>query len=387
VGASSLIVIAAAAFLLPLVSGRLRVPAVVLEIIFGALIGPSVLDVVESSPLLDQMALLGFFLLMFLSGFEIDVGLLRRQGSAQLLTGAIVFALTLLLAYAASSWLGHGPFLMFVLGTTSLGLVVPTLRSTRRSTTSLGQTILISAILADMLTLVGVTLFAVREEHGVGWELAGVPAFFLIVGVVLFVMRRIAWWYPERVERLFRADDPDELGIRSSLALMLVFVGLAQVLRIEPILGAFLAGSIFAIVFRHRGALEQQLRGFAYGFFIPVFFINVGINFDLDLLVDQRDTGGVLALLAAAILVKMLPALVFLVRGFSLRDVLAAGSLLSARLSLIIAVAELGVRLELITPQLESEIILLAAVSAVIAPSVFRWLAPPLAAREAREPG
>ena len=386
-GASSLILIAAAAFFLPLVSGRLRVPAVVLELIFGAIIGASVLDVVESSALLDQMAQLGFFLLMFLSGFEIDIGLVRRQGRSQLLTGVFVFGLTLLLAYAASRLLGHGPFLMFVLGTTSLGLVVPTLRSSGRTTTPLGQTILISAILADMLTLVGVTIFAVREEHGVGWELAGVPAFFLVVGVVLFAMRRIAWWYPERVERLFRADDPDELGIRSSLALMLVFVGLAQVLRIEPILGAFLAGSLFAIVFRHRGGLEQQLRGFAYGFFIPVFFINVGINFDLELLVDQRNLGGAVALLAAAILVKIIPALVFVTRGFSLREVLAAGSLLSARLSLIIAVAELGVRLQLVTPALESEIILLAAVSAVVAPSVFRLLAPPVTAPGPSRPG
>jgi len=85
------------------------------------------------------------------------------------------------------------------------------------------------------------------------------------------------------------------------------------------------------------------------------------------------------------VLVKSLPSLVLLVRRHSLRETLAAGALLSARLSLIIAVAELGVRLGAIDRTTEASIIVLAAVTATIAPVAFRILAPPLAPGGSRD--
>jgi len=382
--AATLILIATAAFLLPLFAGRLRVPAVVLEILFGILIGP-MLGVVEASEFLDQLAELGFFLLMFLSGFEIDLGTFERQGLRQIATGLIVFGLTLLTAFIAMRILDEGILVMFVLATTSVGVVVPTLRATRRTATPLGQNVLLSALLADFLTLVGVTVVAVVETQGAGARLLTIPAFFLTVAIALLALRRAAWWYPERFARLFASDDPEELGIRAALALMLVFVGLSIVFKIEPILGAFLAGTVFALVFRHRGGLERQLSGFSYGFLIPIFFINVGINFDLDALQEPGALGKVGALLGLAIAVKMLPSLFFLFRRLSLRDTIAAGTLLSTRLSLMVAVAELGVQIGLIDRQLEAAIIILAIVTTTVAPTIFRVLAPPLAVPEPAE--
>jgi Kef-type K+ transport system membrane component KefB len=131
--------------------------------------------------------------------------------------------------------------------------------------------------------------------------------------------------------------------------------------------------------------LAQQLNGFSYGFLIPIFFINVGIRFDLDALREPGALTGLAALFGAAVLVKMIPALAYLLRRMSLRESLAAGTLLSARLSLIIAVAELGVRLDVIDRTLEASIIVLAAVTATLAPIVFRLLAPPLPPAEAAE--
>ncbi len=375
--AATLILIASAAFVLPLVGRRLRIPAVVLEIIFGVIIGPTT-GWVEGTELLNQLGELGFFLLMFLSGFEIDLRTFERSGIGLIATGLVVFGFTLVGSYLVATSLGYGFFMTFVLATTSVGVVVPTLRSTRRISTPLGQAILVSALLADFLTLLGVTIFALIEEHGAGVQLLAVPGFFLAISVALLALRRAAWWFPERFNRLFDQDDPEELGIRASLALMLVFVGLSTVLGIEPILGAFLAGTIFALVFRHRGALEQKLSGFAYGFLIPIFFINVGIQFDLRALGEPGALTGASTLIGLALLVKLVPSLALLARRLSFKDVIAAGTLLSARLSLIIAVAELGVQLEVIDRALQASIILLAAVTSTFTPAIFRLIAPPL---------
>ena len=189
--ALSIIVVAMAAFLLPLVAGRFGIPAVVLEILFGIAVGPSLLGAIHESEVMEYLAELGFLLLMFLSGFEIDFAKLERHGPRQVLTGLTVFLLTLGLAYLSADLLGHGPFVTLVLATTSVGLVVPTLRNTRRASTSLGQAILIAALLADLLTLIGATLYALVIEHGVGWNLLNFPVLFLGMFVLLLVLKRL----------------------------------------------------------------------------------------------------------------------------------------------------------------------------------------------------
>lgn len=368
---------AAAAFLLPLLSNRLRTPAVVLELLFGILIGP-ITGWVSGSELVDLLAELGLFLLMFLAGFEIDFRALERQGGRRLAMLLVVFLLTLAVAEWFTTHLGYDAFMTLVLATTSVGLVVPTLRSTRRTFTRLGQYILVSAIFADFLTLVLVAMLALVERHGFGLELLKMPLLFIAITFVLRALRLAVWWYPHRFTRLFSADDPEELGIRASLALMLAFVGLSIALDVEPILGAFLAGSVFALVFRDPGHLQEQLSGFSYGFLIPIFFINVGMRFELTLLEDREVLARAGLVILIAFAVKMLPSFLFMLRGLSLRECLAAGVLLSARLSLIIAVATVGVELGLLSIEDRAIAILLAAVSATFAPTAFRALAPPL---------
>ncbi len=377
--ATSIILIAVAAFLLPLVAGRLRLSAVTLEILFGILVGPFALSLVEQSELLDFLAEFGFLLLMFLSGFEIDFGNIERQGPRPLMLGGLIFAITLGLSCWLAHALGYGGFVTFLLATTSVGLVVPTLRNTRRSATRLGQSILISALLADFMTLIGVTVFALIHDHGFGWRVMNIPALFVITAIMLGILKRTVWWHPEWFERLFSSNDPSELGIRASLALMFVIVGLSYALEVEPILGAFLAGTVFALVFRHRGSLEQQLSGFSYGFLIPIFFINVGLGFDLAVLMKPDILLLALELIAAGLIVKLLPALLLLLRRLPLREVIAAGVLISANLGLVIAFVTLGVRLDLMGHEMSSGLILMALVTSTFAPTFFRLLAPPLA--------
>jgi Kef-type K+ transport system membrane component KefB len=165
---------------------------------------------------------------------------------------------------------------------------------------------------------------------------------------------------------------------------MFVFVGLSHLLGVEAILGAFFAGAVFAMVFRHRGQLEQKLKGFSYGFLIPIFFIYVGVRFDVQALMRPGVLLGALALIGVAVGLKILAAAVLVLQRFSVREVLAAGTLLSARLSLVIAVAALGARLNLVDSQLESQVILLAIVTATVSPTLFRALAPRLASAAAQ---
>jgi Kef-type K+ transport system membrane component KefB len=377
----SLILIATAAFAIPLLAGRIKVPAIVLEILFGVLVGP-VLGVIENGEeLLGFLAEFGLFLLMFLAGFEIDFGRIERRGMGQIVSGLAMFGLFFGSAFLAVPVLDVADldqrlFLSFLLAAAALGLVVPALRGTNRSDSRLGQIILISAVVAEVLSLIGIVVVGVLVESGPGLELLAIPALIAVMALVLLILRRAAWWFPERFERLFEAHDPQELGTRASIALLFVFVGLSALLGVEAILGAFLAGALFTFVFRDRGVLEEQLSSFGYGFFIPVFFINVGIEFPLEELGSTEVLGNALALIGVAFLIKVVPSLVLIPFGFRVREALGAGVLLAGQLSVIIALADLGLSLGLLSAGLRAGAIMLVAVSAVISPIVFRWLVP-----------
>jgi Kef-type K+ transport system membrane component KefB len=386
-GATVFILIGVGAFLIPIVARRVALPAVVLEILFGLLLGPSLFGLIEvgtpDAAFVEALAELGLLLLMFLAGFEVDFERLERQGAGPLLTGLAVFGLILVAA-----WFGFGLldpenfeqrlFLTLLTSAASLGIVIPALRATGRSGTRLGQLTIVTSVLAEFLSALAIVVFGVFLEFGFGVRLLGIPGLFLVLALGLLAIRRAAWWYPERFERLFASQDPDELGIRASLSLLFVFVGVSLAFRVEPILGAFLAGGVFTYVFRNTGELEERLSGFAYGFFIPIFFINVGIGFPLEALSDTSVLAKALALILIAILIKLGPSLLLVARGLSLREALASGVLLAGQLSVIIALAEFGVDLGVIDEGLEAGLILLVGVTAIFSPIVFRILAPPI---------
>ena len=390
-GAAPWIIIGLGAFLIPLIARRIRLPAVVLEILYGLLIGPAVLGLISTASadvtFIFILAELGLFLLMFLAGFEIDFHRMEREGSGPIVTGLGIYALIL-----AAAWIGFGfldlttdeqVFLTLLVSAAALGIVVPGLRSTNRTNTRQGQLTLVTGALAELLSATAIVVFGVWVQHGFGLELLAIPAFVAVVGVLLVTMRRLAWWHPERAERLFASPDPDELGIRASLALLFILVGISIALGIEPILGAFFAGALFAYVFRHTGDLETRLQGLAWGFFIPIFFINVGIQFPLEELTDPSVLGAAVALIVIAILAKVVPSTAFVLRGLSLRDSLGSGVLLAGQLSVIIALAGFGVQIGVIDEGLAAGAVLLVGVTAILSPIVFRLLSPPLEAEVA----
>ena len=384
--AVTFVVIGFAAFLLPLFARMIRVPAVVLEILFGLVIGPQVLGLIGSETASEGFVLvlaeIGLFLLMFLAGFEINFSSLEREGR-----GPILFGLGFYVVVVALSWLGLGfvelsstserLYLTLLVSASSVGIIVPALRSTRRTRTVQGQMAIVIGILAEFLAATGIIVFTVWFNTGWGIQLLAVPLFAIVLLVSLWVMRTLAWWYPERAERLFQGQDPDELGIRFSLALLFVFVGLSLSLGMDPILGAFMAGAIFAFVFRNPGDLEERLSGFAYGFLIPIFFISVGIRFPLDALADSSVLVAAITIIGVAIAAKLLPAPLLMLRRLPLRDAMGVGVLLAGQLSVIIALAEVGVQAEIISDGVAAGAVLIVGVTALLSPVVFKILSPP----------
>ena len=374
--ALSLVIISLGAFLLPLIAQRISIPSIVLEIAYGILVGP-VLGIVKISEFISGLAIFGFMLLMFLSGFEIELDTFREKGLKTLSIPLAIYVATVATSFYLIITLDYPIFLALVLCTTSVDIVITVLRSDDTIKTNYGQSLFMSALIADIFTLIGVTVFA-SLQHSEGFSISNlnVILYFLIVILILRIIRRVAWWNPQIFSRMFDGNDPEEMGIRSSIALMLTLVGIAVLFDIEYILGAFLAGTLFAFTFPNRGSLENSLKGFSYGFLIPIFFINIGLNYDIEVFKNTEFYVQVLSLLGIALIVKIVPSLFLIFTKIKLRQLVAGGFLLAARFSLIIAMAEIGVELELISKALEQQIILLAVLTATISPIFYRIFSP-----------
>jgi Kef-type K+ transport system membrane component KefB len=236
----------------------------------------------------------------------------------------------------------------------------------------LGQTTLVAATLADFLTLLAITFFLLWHEQGFGWAFLRPLPLFVGFAIILKLIQFLAWWYPEKVGRLLSDRDSQELGVRFSLALLFLFVALSEFAHLEPVLGAFLGGALLSIVFREKSQLELKLSGFGYGFLVPIFFIHVGMQFNVAniLSVDQILFTG--KLLGYAVVVKVLPCLLFVLGGLTLAKALNTGLLMTSRLSLIIVAATIGLESGFITESFKDAIILLAVITCLMGPSLFK---------------
>ncbi len=369
-----LLVTVAVAFL-PGVSRWLRVPSAVAEILFGVLLGKSGLALEMGGEWLPFLAHLGFLLLMFQSGMEINFTMLGRQLKREGPFQLTFFGATVAIALVSAFMLNQGMFTALILTTTSLGLVMPVLKEQGLGKTDFGQSMLMSATLADFLTLLGITFVILYHNHGFSWQMIQPLPLFLGFAALLWLLRLWAWWNPEKAEKIVKPDggsDPQEQSVRYALALLFVFVGLSLLVGLEPVLGAFMGGAIISFVFREKERLESKISALGFGFLVPLFFIHVGMQFDVTnvLTVDRLVfTGGLVIL---AFMVKCLPGLLYPLWGKPLKRGMTAGLLLSSRLSLVVAAASVGLAEGLITEEFKDSVVLLALITCLAGPTLFK---------------
>ena len=261
------------------------------------------------------------------------------------------------------------------MSTTSLGVVMPVLKEQERTRGRFGQSILIAALIADFTTMLLITIVVATVSHGLTFEILLISVLF----VVVFLLYRLG--IMDRVQAVRRRLDDlshatARIKIRGAFTIMLLFVVLAETLGAEIILGAFIAGAMFSLISTSEDMeATHQLEAVGFGFFIPIFIIMVGANFNLGVLLGSPAALLLPFLVVAAFLVKLLPALLFRLQ-FAWRETLSAGFLLSSRLSLIIAASAIGLNLGIISESINTIIILVAIVTVSVAPLIFNRIVP-----------
>ncbi len=396
-----LLLVAGVAWIVPILLSLLRlnkIPAVIVEIVFGYVLGHFVLldHTLPSFHILEFLALSGFIFLMFLGGLEIDVDQIRasfpkhklnlhRFFSNPLLAGTTHFILAILLGYGATLLLArmveipHTWYFALIMGTTSVGIVLPVLKSRGELSSKFGQMLIISAALADILSIILFTFTAFIIKNGFRFELLYI---FILFGVFYAFYRlgnRIKRITPFKKLAFQLSHAASQIRVRGTIVMILIFVVMSQYISEEVVLlGAFLSGLILStLLHKERSVLMIKLDGMGYGFFIPIFFIMVGMQFDPASFKEfDRSLFGFLALLLITLFfIKIIPSLIWS-KIFGRRKAMAAGFLMSSRLSLIIAASAIGLQLGVITPGINASFILMAVFTCLLSPVIFNMLYP-----------
>ncbi|WP_145462438.1 monovalent cation:proton antiporter family protein [Staphylococcus hominis] len=391
-GFFSLVIVVVAAFLTPIIVNRLNVtflPVVVAEILMGIIIGNSFLGLVHKDEMLNILSTLGFIFLMFLSGLEIDFSAFKkdtrkRQGinkneknlpshlQLALTVFLLIMVLSIILAFAFK-WLGFVDdvlLMVIIISTISLGVVVPTLKEMNIMRTTIGQFILLVAVLADLFTMVLLTIYGGINGEGGGsiWLSAILIVFTAIFYLLGSVFKRLNF-----MQRLMGGTT--QIGIRAIFALIILLVALAEGVGAEYILGAFLAGVVVSLL-KPDEEMIHTLDSFGYGFFIPIFFIMVGVDLDIPSLIKEPSLLIIIPILILSFIVSKLIPVLFIRRWFDTKTTIASAFLLTSTLSLVIAAAKIAEELKAITSEMSGILILSAIITCVFVPIVFKKLFP-----------
>ncbi len=281
-----------AAKLAGFISTRLGQPAVLGEILAGLLLGPSLLNLpawsVFTSPelpeVITELAEIGVIFLMFLAGLEADLAQMRRSGRVVMLAGVLGVIVPLLMGIGVALPFNYTLVQSIAIGllltATSVSISAQTLLELGVLRSKEGIALLGAAVVDDVLVILLLSVF-VAIATGSGNETIGFLALFVRILLFLVIFSAAGWFLiPPFLNKLDTL--PISQGVvAGAVVLALSFAWSAEVIgELAMITGAFMAG-IFAGRSRVHHRIIDGLSALTYGFFVPIFFINIGLHADI----------------------------------------------------------------------------------------------------------
>lgn len=377
----SVLIIMVAALIIPIVMARFKVsnvPTAVAEIVMGIILGKSVLNIVSPNAILNMMSTFGVIMLMFLSGMEINFDLFKRQpgkkrdSKSPVSLASQSFLVVIITAVILGSILHFiglfsDVFLATILfSTVALGVVIATLKEKEILGRPAGQTILLTAVLGEVVPMLSLTIYASINGGNAG-RLWLILLLFLAAIVLLRRFKQPYIWF-NRISK-----STTQLDIRLAFSLIFILVTIAETVGAENILGAFLAGMVMKLL-EPTEATKDKLTSIGYGFLIPFFFIMTGVRLDLRTLVTHPQALVLIPVLVACFIIAKLPIMFIYKRRFSPRNSFAGSFLVVTTITLVLPSLTVARNLHAITSTQSDAFILAAVVVCLIAPVIFNSL-------------
>lgn len=348
---------------------RFKLPAVVGEIVAGIVVGPSVLKLVEGGEVLHTLAELGVILLLFQVGLEMDIGELGAVGRSALTVAVLGIVAPMAMGVIVMGAFGEsGNVAIFVgaaLTATSVGITARVFGDLRALATVEARTVLGAAVADDVLGLVILTV-VVRLVADGGVSPATVVGVIAAALAFLIVTAAAGIRFgPKLFGVVHRASRSPGTMVAVALAFTLALAELATVAKLAPIIGAFVAGLALA---RSDQAerIHRELTPVGH-LFIPVFFLQIGIDADL----AEMTRPSVLAVAGALLVVAVLGKLVSSFVAPGDKFLVGVGMLPRGEVGLIFA--GIGLREGVLGEDLYGALLLVVLATTLMTPPILGW--------------
>jgi Kef-type K+ transport system membrane component KefB len=379
-----ILVVLVAAKIAAEIAERIKVPAVVGEIVAGVVVGPSVLGLVGPTEVLEVLAELGVILLLLQVGLEMDVRDLAAVGRASTSVAVVGVVAPMAMGYGVGVAFGHDSntalFLGAALAATSVGITARVFSDLRALTSVEARTVLGAAVADDVLGLVILTVVVRIVTEGT----VSVLSIAEIVGVALAFLVLTAWLGGRVGPPLFRAVQRYSRSagtlVALALAFTLFFAELADAAQLAPIIGAFVAGLSLSRS-DQRERIERELLPVGH-LFVPVFFLAIGIQVDVASFVNADVLAIAGALTVVACIGKVVAA-VGAVGSPGDKPLIGFGMLPRGEVGLIFAT--IGLNDGVLGENLYASLLLVVLVTTLLAPPLLRWRIGALSAGRKRE--
>jgi Kef-type K+ transport system membrane component KefB len=373
----TLVLIGLAAVLAPIVAEWSRrfiaVPEVVIQIIFGILLGPYVLNLAHPNNLVTALSDFGLTYLMFLAGTELDLSIMRKGhlGRAAGSWGtSLVLALAVGVVLRATGLVLDHVVVALCLTTTALGTLLPILHDAEVLHTPVGPSILSVGAVGEFGPIVAVAVLLTNRDPRLTFLLLSL---FVAVAVVAALLA--TQLHPPRFIALMRKNlhSTAQLPVRISVLLVILLVYLADKLSLDVLLGAFAAGVVVRLFIQGEDSepITSKLEAIGFGFLIPIFFIDSGIKFDLHALIHMPKVLLLVPMFTVIFLfTRSLPTWAFFRDVLTKAEARSLAILSATGLPIIVVITSLGVSEHRMKPQNAAALVAAGILSVLVYPLI-----------------
>lgn len=367
-------------------SYKLGQPAVMGEVLAGLLLGPSLLNFLNWPVFTDthlnvtisHLAEVGVLLLVFLAGLELYLPELIKAGKGAVVTGSLGFALTLGLGFVLALFFAfetkQALFLGLMLAPTSIGISAQTLIELKVLRGKVGTTLLGAAAIDDILGVLGVSIFLSFFVGGAIGEITGVLMILLMMTIYLIIASACGYWVLPKLAEIIERMPISQGLIAFTFIIVLFYSWSAEVFgHMAAIIGAFLAG-LFLARSSQKDKIESGMAAIAYGIFVPIFFVNVGLASNIRLISSSG-----LWLLAGMLVVVIISKLIGAgiggrIGGMTNRESLQLGFGMIPRGEVVLIIATVGILDGVIDADIYATVVVLVILTILLIPPILRYL-------------
>ena len=364
-------------------SVRFGQPSVLGELLIGILLGPSIINLLNLSFIehdltetVAKLGELGVLLLMFLAGLELHFDEMRQNLRVAAFAGLMGVVWPVLLGWGIGLLFGLDQsasiFLGLTLGSTSVSISAQTLIELKALRSRVGLSLLGAAVFDDILIILLLSVFlALQGGGGSVYDIL-----FIIVRMILFLgfsvmfgLRALPW-----VIRRFSKLPVSQGLLTISLVIMLAY-GIASEYfgGMAAITGAFLAGLMLSRT-PEKDRIETGMHALAYGLFVPIFFVNIGLSIDLREFQLQALFFTIVIILVAVAGKWIGSGLGARLGGLSQRESIQLGAGMISRGEVGLIVASVGIKDNLVSAEEFSAIVVMVLITTLITPPILRAL-------------